>query len=418
MLKFIHAADIHLDSPMRGLPDYPGAPTGEVRCATRRALEAMVSLALEEVVDLVLIVGDLYDGDWRDQQTGLFLAAQMTRLREAGIRVVLAKGNHDAASQITRNLSLPGNVTQLPVGHPDTVTFEDLGVAVHGQGFAERHVEENVVTGYPLARRDLLNIGMLHTSAGRTGHDEYAPCSLQDLLTQGYQYWALGHIHRREVMSCDPWVCFPGNLQGRHIREPGPKGCLLVTVEDEVARVEERNLELVRWEVCRVSSEDCRDVYDLLGRVQGQLEGLLDQCTARVLATRVLIADDSPARSQLLAAPQPWTDEVRQLATDLGAGRVWLEKVEVEATPADAAALRKSLPDGSARELLEALDLTPESMEILRRDDALRDLAGKLPAELREGAECLELRDEVLSRLVPRARVLLLGALQTGGEAP
>lgn len=416
MPKFLHAADIHLDSPMRGLPDYPGAPTGRVRCATRRALETMVDLALGEAVDLVLIAGDLYDGDWRDHKTGLFFAAQMTRLREADIKVVVAKGNHDAASLITRNLKLPDNVIELPVDHADTVTLDDLGVAVHGRGFAERHVQENVVSRYPAARPDLYNIGMLHTSAGRAGHDNYAPCSLQDLLPLGYQYWALGHIHRREVLSEDPWVCFPGNLQGRHIRETGPKGCLLVTVEGDVARVEERDLELVRWEVCRVSSADCRDGYELLGRVEAQLCHLLDQCSAEVLAARVVVADDSPAGAQVLAAPQHWASEMRQLATDCGGGRVWLEKVDVDTRSAATSAAGQPPPDGGALGPLEALELTPESLEALRADDALCDLAGKLPPELREGDEGLDLSDDALSRLLPRARALLAAALHRGGE--
>jgi len=417
VLKFLHAADIHLDSPMRGLPDYPGAPTGQVRCATRRALEAMVDLALGEAVDLVLIAGDLYDGDWRDHKTGLFFASQMTRLREAGIRAVVARGNHDAASRITRSLSLPNNVVDLPVNHPDTVVLDDIGVAVHGRGFADPGVKENVVPGYPAVRRDLYNIGMLHTSAGRAGHDNYAPCSLQDLLALGYQYWALGHIHRREVLSQDPWVCFPGNLQGRHIRETGPKGCLLVTVENDIARVEERDFELVRWELCRVSSADCRDGYELLDRVEARLTDLLDQCSADVLATRVIVEGVSPATARVLAAPQHWVSEMRHRATDRGGGRVWLEKLDVDTTSTETHGAGRPALDGGALSLLETLELAPESLEALRSDDALCDLASKLPPELREGDEGLDLSDEALSRLLPRAKALLVGALHGSGDA-
>src|SRR3954451_12908760 len=104
MLKFLHAADVHLDSPLSGLERYAGAPADEIRAATRRAFAGLVSLAVEEEVAFVLLAGDLYDGDWKDYNTGLFFAAQMARLEKAGIRAFLAAGNHDAASQITKVL--------------------------------------------------------------------------------------------------------------------------------------------------------------------------------------------------------------------------------------------------------------------------------------------------------------------------
>lgn len=136
MFKFLHAADLHLDSPMKGLERYDGAPIELVRGATRRALENLVLLALEERVRFVVIAGDLYDQDWKDYNTALFLAAQMSRLRQAGIRVCLVTGNHDAASQITRSLRMPDNVRILASDRPETVVLEDIGVAIHGQSFA------------------------------------------------------------------------------------------------------------------------------------------------------------------------------------------------------------------------------------------------------------------------------------------
>lgn len=416
MLRFIHAADIHLDSPMRGLPNYPGAPIEEIRAATRRALEALVNLATEDNVDLVLIAGDLYDGDWRDYNTGLFLAAQMTRLREAGIEVVIASGNHDAASQITRHLKLPDNVRRLSTKHPESVVFEEFGAVVHGQGFSERHVLTNVTRDYPQVSPDLFNIGMLHTSAGLAGHDEYAPCSKQDLLARGYQYWALGHIHRYEVLSSDPWILFPGNLQGRHIRETGPKGCIVVTVENDKATVERRDLAVVRWELCRVSSVDCHDVYELIECVGCQLETLLDECPAPTLATRIVIADASPARNALLAEPERWLNEARLMATDVGAGRIWLEKLEIEPTADNLPVLAKSFADTSALAALQTMDLNPDSIAALCNDTALRDLVSKVPRELLEQAQCPEVCEETLSRIVPQARAMLLASLQARGE--
>ena len=250
MAKFIHASDIHLDSPLRGLERYDGAPVEQIRQTTRMAMRNLVRAAIEEKVDFVMIAGDLYDGDWRDFNTGLFLLQQMSELRSADIRVFIVSGNHDAASQITRSLRMPKNVHLFPTDAPDTVILGELGVAIHGQGFAKEAVTANLAQGYPQAQAGLFNIGLLHTSVtGRDGHEPYAPCSLADLLAKGYDYWALGHVHTREVLhEHDPWIVFPGNIQGRHIRETGAKGCMVVTVEDgEVVEATHRNLDVLRW---------------------------------------------------------------------------------------------------------------------------------------------------------------------------
>ena len=99
--KFLHAADLHLDSPLKRLARYEGAPVDELRSAPRAALRNLVSLAIEEKVDFVLIAGDLYDGDWKDYNTGLFLNQRLKELQSASIPVYLVKGNHDAESRIS-----------------------------------------------------------------------------------------------------------------------------------------------------------------------------------------------------------------------------------------------------------------------------------------------------------------------------
>ncbi len=152
MFKFIHAADIHLDSPLRGLSRYEGAPVGRIRGATRDALEELTRLAIDEEVHFVVIAGDVFDGDWRDYNTGLFFARQMTQLREKGIRVFFLAGNHDAASSITKNLRMPDNVHKFPTGKPKTFLVKEIRVAIHGQGFARPDVTDNLVAGYPDAR--------------------------------------------------------------------------------------------------------------------------------------------------------------------------------------------------------------------------------------------------------------------------
>ena len=231
MFKFIHSADIHLDSPLRGLDRYEGAPVTEIRGATRQAFINLVRLALDENVSFVLISGDLYDGDWKDYKTGLFLSKQLSELRGAGIPVFIVAGNHDAESKITRSLRMPENVKILSTSTPQSIILDDIGTVIHGQGFSTGAVTRDLASAYPDAVKGFFNVGLLHTSVnGREGHENYAPCSLETLLSKGYDYWALGHVHNREILHENPWVIFPGNTQGRNARETGPKGCTLIRV--------------------------------------------------------------------------------------------------------------------------------------------------------------------------------------------
>lgn len=273
-MKLVHAADIHLDSPLRGLDRYDGAPSADLRVATRRAFVNLVDHCLEERVDALLLAGDVYDGDWQDFNTGLFFVKQLARLREAGIRVWAVLGNHDAASVITRRLKLPENVTLLSHDAPQTSVDERLGLAVHGQSFAKRDVGEDLAAAYPRALPGLLNVGLLHTAlAGRPEHAPYAPTTSDRLASKGYAYWALGHVHRAEVVSRDPWIVFPGNLQGRSVRETGEKGFVVVTAEGtEVRSVEPVAADVARWHDLSVDVSPARNPDDAATLVQRALE--------------------------------------------------------------------------------------------------------------------------------------------------
>jgi len=331
-VKLLHAADLHIDSPLRGLASYEGAPAQELRTASRRALENLVELARTEDVDAVLLAGDIYDGDWLDYQTGLFFARQMSALGKAGIDVYLISGNHDAQSSITRRLRLPGNVRVFDTAQPQTFCDERLGLAVHGQGFARREVKDNLAVRYPAPLSGLFNVGLLHTAlTGREGHEEYAPCKVGELQAKGYQYWALGHVHTREVVCEDPWIVFPGNIQGRHARETGPKGCTLVTVDDlQVTGVEHRDLDVARWEHLRVDVTGAEDLDEAATLVAKRLRDLPAE---RLHAVRVSLTGRTPAHLELNRERERLVNQIRLIATDLGA--LWVEKVRVETRPPD-----------------------------------------------------------------------------------
>src|SRR5688572_17473504 len=294
-MKLVHAADLHLDSALHGLTRYESAPADEIRGATRRAFINLVNLCLEERAGLLVIAGDLFDGDWRDISTGLFFAAQLSKLCEAGVQVVWIRGNHDAVSQIRRSVRLPESVIELAADRAETRSFEQLGVAVHGRSFAKRDVTEDLAAGYPDRVPGVLNVGLLHTALeGRAGHDRYAPCRVETLIGRGYEYWALGHVHQREVVHREPYVVFPGNLQGRHAGELGEKGATLVSTDgDRITSVEHRALDVVRWTELDVSVTSAQSIDDVLGAVQVELTRAAQGAQGRLLAFRVRLSGSS-----------------------------------------------------------------------------------------------------------------------------
>lgn len=392
-MKFIHAADLHLDSPMRNLELYEGAPVEAVRGATRKALENLVDMALQEQVALVVLAGDLYDGNWHDYNTGLFFYKQMSKLYDANIEVVWLVGNHDAASEITktlRSIQKLGNMHKLAEDKPETLYLPQLGVAVHGQGFAQRAVTTNLAINYPKVVAGFLNIGLLHTSLDdRPGHDTYAPCKLDDLLAKGYDYWALGHIHKPEIVHRDPWVAFAGNTQGRHIGETGARGCLLVTAEAEHVRsIEQRPLDVMRWRHCQVDVSGAVDEDMILDLVNKAL--LTEGNTWNgPEAVRLEISGLSPRYITGHGYTERMVNELRVIACSEFAGRLWLEKVKIIATNVhtQATGTTPSVPVSTGfipDTLMQALhDMTPTHSamgQLLKDRDAL---IASLPNELK-----------------------------------
>jgi exonuclease SbcD len=413
MLKFVHAADVHLDSPLRGLQRYAGAPAAEIRAATRRAFENLVALALEEEAAFVLLAGDLYDGDWKDYNTGLFFSAQMARLGEAGIRAFVVAGNHDAASQITKVLRPPANVRVFSTKRPETAVLPELGVAIHGQGFAHAAVAEDLAAGYPPAVPHLFNIGLLHTSLdGRPGHAPYAPSTVDGLRSRGYDYWALGHVHAREVVAEEPWIVFPGNLQGRHARETGAKGATLVTVEDRGAALEHRDLDVFRWTACAVDLAGAATAGEALDRARAALERELARASGRPLAVRLRLAGACPAHAEIAGDAGRWLEEIRSLANGFGEGALWIEKVLFATHPAAdrAAALEREDALGGLRRTVRDLAAGDGALAALAAE--LAELRSKLPAELFADGEALDPADpERLRALLPEVEDLLLARL-------
>lgn len=421
MFRFLHVADLHLDSPLRGLARYEAAPVDTLRGASRRAFVNLVDLAISERVAFVLLAGDLYDGDWKDYSTGIFLSQHVGRLRDHNIPVIAVAGNHDAANKITRALELPSNMTMLSATRPESFHLKDLNVVIHGQSFETQHVAENLAADYPEALAGAFNIGMLHTSLdGRQGHASYAPCTLDELRARGYQYWALGHVHACEIVSQDPWIVYPGCIQGRHIRETGPKGCTLVTVDDDVVvAVEQRVLDVLRWELCTVKLDGVESVDEAIHTIHRTMAQIRAESDGRPVAMRVVLEGACAVASDLRAFPTKLDQQLRAIAADISADDLWIEKIIVSVTPR----LNKDevlAGDTALAQLLRDIhDLPNSPASIHDIGDTLEKLRLQLPVEALDPTTGLDLHsDDVLAELVAEAKEMLIGRLlDRGGDA-
>jgi DNA repair exonuclease SbcCD nuclease subunit len=266
-------------------------------------------------------------------------------------------------------------------------------------------MRESPVPLYPSPVAGALNIGVLHTSAaGHAQHATYAPCAVDELVRKGYDYWALGHVHAHEVLHRAPWVVFPGNTQGRHIRETGPKGCVVVEVNDgAVASVRHAPLDVVRWARVEVRLDEDDGVDELYDKARVALGLARDQADGRLLAARLEVGGATRAHAALEAERDRVVNQLRSFSLDQ-VDELWLEKIALRTRPAVALdELRAS--EGFVGELLRSVAAAHGDVTLQAELRAqLAPLVEKLGEELGPGGgEVLDvaaLLDEVEARLV------------------
>jgi DNA repair exonuclease SbcCD nuclease subunit len=402
--SFIHAADLHIDSPLAGLSLKDAGVAQRFAEAGRRAVEALIEQTIESRARFLILAGDIFDGDWKDVSTGLFFVRALGALHRAGIPVFIVKGNHDADSVMSRDLPYAETVKVFGANKAETFALDDARVALHGRSFAQR-LTADFVESYPVRREGWLNIGVLHTSLdGTRGHEGYAPCGVEDLKRFGYDYWALGHVHAAEIVSRDPWIVYPGNLQGRSVRETGPKGAMRVTVDDgRIVEVTPLHLDGARWAHASIDVADIESEADVVARVRDALGESHAQGEGRPLAVRVTLTGASPLHNHLVARREALQDEFRacgfQFASDC-----WVEQLKI----------CTSLPARPTLEAADALDVEALLAEAAADPDFAATLAElieavktKLPTDLHAALT----ESDALKRLAQDAPALLAGEL-------
>ncbi|MGY2046839.1 metallophosphoesterase family protein [Methylobacterium sp. JK268] len=375
--RFVHTADLHLDSPLRSLAMRNADLAALVGDSTRRALVAIVDLCLDERVDALVIAGDLYDGDQTSMKTARFLAAQMERLHAADIAVFTVRGNHDALSKITQELVLPPSA-KLFGGRAEAVAVRrgDLDVVVHGLSFAKPHAPESLLPKYRRPVPDAVNLGILHTSlAGGHGHDPYAPCTVADLSDWGFDYWALGHVHARAEHRGGCAVVMPGMPQGRDINEAGAKTVSLVTIRDDRSLViEERATSLAQFERIRVDLSEAVSWAEVVDGIERAVTAVRDATAAPHLVARLSLHGGTPLAWRLRRDRDLLLAETEHRLG--GSGRIWIEKIEIAASDP-----RRAEPAGPADPVDELGALIRG--EVLRQPD-LREDVRALVKEIRD----------------------------------
>ncbi|MGG3471163.1 DNA repair exonuclease [Neobacillus pocheonensis] len=289
-ISFIHAADLHLDSPMVGLKHLPSAIFKRVKESTFVAMRKLVAAAIHRKVDFVILAGDLFDGEDRSLRAQSRFRTEMQKLDEEGIPVFIIHGNHDHLNGSWVHLDMPANVHVFKSEVEAKVLHTKSGEKVHLYGFSypTRHVFDRKIDDYRKVDEADFHIGILHGNESMSSdHDNYAPFSIKDLIEKGFDYWALGHIHKRGVLSESPPVIYPGNIQGRNKKETDAKGCYLVELSDSDVKLDFIVTSDIIWQETVLNAASSSNFDEVLQLCQTKIDGFRQERTGTLLTLNI-----------------------------------------------------------------------------------------------------------------------------------
>lgn len=416
--SFVHAADLHLDSPFVGLTrELEGRPeiAASLRAASFDAFEAVIDICLEQDVDFLLVAGDVYDADDRSLRAQLRFRDGLQRLADGDIRTFVVHGNHDPFAPRQGAVALPDAAHVFGARKVRTIAVETGGepvAAISGVSHGGRREERNLAAGIGEADAGLFHIALLHANVGGdTGHANYAPCQLADLAKAKVDYWALGHVHQHAVLHRNPLVVYPGCTQGRSIREAGARGCCLVRVDaDGAAAVEFQPVDAVRWLTASIDIEGLERLDQLEQRMLAAVEALADPAEGRPLLCRLEIVGRGELYPQLVSenVVHDLLEQVRERSS-AAAPFVWIEGLRSCCLPLVDLAERRQGVDllGQVLRAADELRQSP-AMAATLLDQAL----GELYRDGRGGKVLDEPTPEELTELLAEAEVLCAHLLE------
>ena len=339
ILRFVHAADLHLDSPFTGLREIAPEISATLHRATFAAYENIISLCIEEKVDALLVAGDIFDSADRSLKAQLAFVDGLKRLDAVGIRSFICHGNHDPLDGWEARVDLPLSCHRFSALGETVPVFpgDPQRAVVHGVSYPQREVRESLIPRFGSVEPGPFHIGLLHANVGNnTQHDTYAPCSLSDLQSAGMDYWALGHVHTREVLiSGSPTVIYPGNPQGRHPNEPGARGVYLVDVnEGKEVNAEFIPVDVVRWDAIRLDIGGLQTEQQLLNAIDESMAERQAASEGRSLLVRLALAGRGELH-QTLSRPRFLADLLESINNNWAQHHpfVWCERIVDSTSP-------------------------------------------------------------------------------------
>jgi len=338
---FIHTADLHLDSPFKGISEVSEEISLELTEATFKAFNKIINLCIEKQVDFLLIAGDIYDGADRSLRAQLRFRDGLKRLSNAGIKAYVVHGNHDPLDGWSANLDWPKNVYIFGGKSVEKVSVEKDGeeiAQIYGISFHNREIKTNLTYKFPKkSKKAPFTIGMLHCNVGtNTGHEPYAPCTLQDLISRNFNYWALGHIHKKAIINDDnPLVIYPGNPQGLHPQETGARGCFLVNVDENGEPTAEFiEVDSIRWFVEELSIDSLYTEQELISKIHNYIEKIREEAKGRPSICRIILTGRSALHSSIVR--KGVLDDILKDVREDEEGEkqfVWIESIEDNTNP-------------------------------------------------------------------------------------
>jgi DNA repair exonuclease SbcCD nuclease subunit len=402
--SFIHTADLHLDSPFAGLRQVDGSVASLIKDATFRAFNNVVDLALLHKVDFVLVAGDVYDGSDRSLRAQLKFADGLKTLAQAGIRSFVCHGNHDPLDGWSASLRWPEGVhifgPELE-SIPLALGGEDVAV-VHGISYPKSQIDEDFGKDFRRQGSHPFQIGLFHCSLGRDpAHETYAPRTMEELVSADLDYWALGHVHTYRVLKDGhPFIAYPGNTQGLHIREPGPRGCLVVQVDGQgTVKASFEATDAVRWLSKELRINDLETEADLIEALERSCDEIRHEAQGRPAIARITIVGRG-ALHPLLRRQQvvrDLTERLRETGLE-SPPPLWIEGIQVQtSTPIDLESRRKSADFlGEVLRLIENSRQNPKGLQEVI-SELYNDRRGRRFLQIPAEEELIEMLGEVES---------------------
>jgi DNA repair exonuclease SbcCD nuclease subunit len=411
-MRFIHCSDLHIGAPFKGISETNPVLGDLLYQSTYKAFDNIVSLALKQNVDCVVIAGDIYDSEDKSLKAQLQFRNGLERLSESGIPSFIAYGNHDPLSGWSATLKWPKQAyvfTGNEVGcYPVVKEGKTVGL-IYGISFANREIYENLAARFLTSRENVPKIGVLHTNVGNnTRHEPYAPCCLEDLAKAGIDYWALGHIHQHDILKpSNPAVVYSGCSQSRNPHEIGPKGCCMVTLNPGTNPVIEfLPSDAVRYQMDTVDVSECISIDDVIQSIADKCKIISTRLDGRSSVIRITVEGRTNLHSDIHKSDfTELLESVRnQLTTE--APLIWLDQLSVKTSGLyDLNLLRKG--DDFVADIISACDAIRDPQSPSRNE--LRVLFQPLLAKLQKHME--NVSEDELNGIIKEARGQLLDIL-------